>query len=276
MSVEYATYVGGLNPLMPKEVDLISEGDDQIRLIKSATKNAFPNIDKAVTCAADTLNSFDSDFTITTELTKVTGNVDGSGLVINAAGNQIKNVADPTGNDDGVTFGYLNTLLNEAIYPIGHVVIGYDDDPAKILGFGTWERFYPGRALVCAGADGSGSIQHGGPMGNDSVILSERNLAAHQHACDLRIVFNPDGQHVHPLVVTHLTKIPGAITRPRSQQHDVADAHNIDDNYLLATDGAGQHTHNYRVTGGIAGAGKSAPVSLIQKSVGINTWIRKA
>ena len=47
MSVENATYISELLPSSPGGGDLISEGDNQIRLVKSTLKNSFPvDLDK--------------------------------------------------------------------------------------------------------------------------------------------------------------------------------------------------------------------------------------
>lgn len=43
MGLETASYLTGLNPLNPVVGDFVSQGDDHIRLIKSALQNTFPN-----------------------------------------------------------------------------------------------------------------------------------------------------------------------------------------------------------------------------------------
>lgn len=48
MSVESATYIHQLDQTLPTNVDLISEGDDHIRLGKRVVKNTFPNVTGAV------------------------------------------------------------------------------------------------------------------------------------------------------------------------------------------------------------------------------------
>ena len=49
MTVENATYINQLDQSLPTNVDLISEGDDHLRKIKSVLKNTFPNVAGAVT-----------------------------------------------------------------------------------------------------------------------------------------------------------------------------------------------------------------------------------
>jgi len=44
MTIETATYVSDLNESLPAATDPKSEGDDHLRLIKSALKNTFPGV----------------------------------------------------------------------------------------------------------------------------------------------------------------------------------------------------------------------------------------
>lgn len=48
MTVENATYIHQLDRTLPTNVDLISEGDDHLRLLKKTTQNTFPNVTGAV------------------------------------------------------------------------------------------------------------------------------------------------------------------------------------------------------------------------------------
>lgn len=57
MSVESASYISGLNVLWPLDSDSKSEGDNHLRLIKSALKTSFPNINGAVTVTDEELNA---------------------------------------------------------------------------------------------------------------------------------------------------------------------------------------------------------------------------
>jgi hypothetical protein len=56
MPLESATYIDGLNPSNPAGTDLVSAGDDHIRLLKSAIKATFPNLAAAVTVTAAEMN----------------------------------------------------------------------------------------------------------------------------------------------------------------------------------------------------------------------------
>jgi len=59
MTVESATYISDLNATYPPGTDLKSEGDDHLRLIKSAVKATFPNVTGAVTPTHTELNYVD-------------------------------------------------------------------------------------------------------------------------------------------------------------------------------------------------------------------------
>ena len=57
MTVESATYISQLDTTLPTAADLISEGDDHIRLTKTVLKTQFPNFGtNAVTASAAELN----------------------------------------------------------------------------------------------------------------------------------------------------------------------------------------------------------------------------
>lgn len=56
MSLDNANFIAELSITDPPGSDPLSQGDDQIRTIKRATFNSFPNIDAAVTFDAATLN----------------------------------------------------------------------------------------------------------------------------------------------------------------------------------------------------------------------------
>ena len=55
MALDNAQFIAELSITDPPGSDPLSQGDDQIRTIKRATQQSFPNIDKAVTLTADQL-----------------------------------------------------------------------------------------------------------------------------------------------------------------------------------------------------------------------------
>jgi hypothetical protein len=56
MALDNAQFIAELSITDPPGSDPLSQGDDQIRTIKRATQQSFPNIDKAVTLTADQMN----------------------------------------------------------------------------------------------------------------------------------------------------------------------------------------------------------------------------
>lgn len=73
MPLESATYINGLNASNPTGADTKAEGDDHIRLIKSAVKATFPNLTGAVTADQTELNILDGATLSTAELNLLDG-----------------------------------------------------------------------------------------------------------------------------------------------------------------------------------------------------------
>ena len=61
MALESTTYINGLVATNPTGTDPKSQGDDHIRLVKSAIKNTFPNITGQVTATHTQLNNIQTD-----------------------------------------------------------------------------------------------------------------------------------------------------------------------------------------------------------------------
>ena len=59
MTVESATYLNTLNPLLPAALDDVSEGDDHLRLVKTVLQATFPAVAGAVTPTHTELNYVD-------------------------------------------------------------------------------------------------------------------------------------------------------------------------------------------------------------------------
>lgn len=82
MALESATYINGLVASNPTSSDNISDGDNHIRLIKSAIKTTFPNITGAVTSTHSAINS-----AVTIANTATTANSANSVVYRDASGN---------------------------------------------------------------------------------------------------------------------------------------------------------------------------------------------
>ena len=73
MALESTTYINGLVATNPAGTDARSQGDDHIRMVKSAVKATFPNITGAVTATHTELNKIDGVTATTAELNYVDG-----------------------------------------------------------------------------------------------------------------------------------------------------------------------------------------------------------
>lgn len=73
MPLESAPYINSLNASNPTGADTKAEGDDHIRLIKSAVKATFPNLTGAVTADQSELNILDGATLSTAELNLLDG-----------------------------------------------------------------------------------------------------------------------------------------------------------------------------------------------------------
>ena len=60
MGLEVATYINGLVATNPQGTDQKSSADDHLRLIKSALKATFPNLDSPVTATPATAGAWES------------------------------------------------------------------------------------------------------------------------------------------------------------------------------------------------------------------------
>lgn len=113
MALESTTYINGLVATNPTGTDPKSQGDDHIRLVKSAIKNTLPNITGAVTATQDELNLLDGVTATTAELNKIDGYT-GSNTELNYAKDLYDTGVTATEFDklDGVTLAlsFLNGM----------------------------------------------------------------------------------------------------------------------------------------------------------------------
>ena len=113
MALESTTYIDGLVATNPTGTDARSQGDDHIRLVKSAIRTTFPNIAGAVTATHTELNLIDGGTARGT-----TAVADGDGILINDDGTMrmttVQTVstymaAESVGGGNIVTTGALNS-----------------------------------------------------------------------------------------------------------------------------------------------------------------------
>lgn len=146
MPLENATYIGDLNADWPiGKSDMVSGGDDQIRMLKSVLQNTLPNADAAIEGTPDQINNItlntpwqDNSGTAGAlsyfKLTDPT-KMDGTAAALE--------VATPTTDQYNQTPGLAITwqAIMDKVYPLGcHFTSETDNrNPADILGFGVWE-----------------------------------------------------------------------------------------------------------------------------------------
>lgn len=94
MALESATYIDGLVETNPTSSDNANQGDNHIRLIKSAIKATFPSVTGAVTVTHSQINS-------------VTGKLDLAGGTMTGA----LTVLTPTATGHAATKGYVDTAV---------------------------------------------------------------------------------------------------------------------------------------------------------------------
>jgi len=132
MALESTTYINGLVATNPTGTDPKSQGDDHIRLVKSAIKNTFTGITGEVTATHTELNYCDG----------VTSNIQTQ----------------------------LNTAFQSA-YPVGSIYMNASNstNPGSLLGFGTWVAFGEGRMLLGESASYTAGATGGSA---DAIVVS--------------------------------------------------------------------------------------------------------
>ena len=104
MPIEAATYISTLNASNPPSTDLLAEGDDHLRLLKSVLLASFPNITGAMTATHTVLNGLDAR--VTAAQTQV-DLADNGVSVVPVSG--ILEQAQPVNAQTGLNYTYLLT-----------------------------------------------------------------------------------------------------------------------------------------------------------------------
>ena len=202
MALESTTYINGLVATNPTGTDPKSQGDDHIRLVKSAIKNTFTGITGEVTATHTELNKLDGYTGSATELNYAKALYDTGvtstefdtldGLTATTAElNTLDGITASTTElnyCDGVTSN-IQTQLNtafQAAYPVGSIYMNasVSTNPATLLGFGTWVSFGEGRMLL-----GESSSYTAGATGGSK----DATLVSHTHSASS----NSTGSHTH-------------------------------------------------------------------------------
>ncbi|MGL5015601.1 MAG: phage baseplate protein [Bacteroidales bacterium] len=268
MTVETnANFISELNRTFPRNRDLIKEGDDHIRLIKSTLQNTFPGITSAVTATSDKLNKLDRTFVYEEDTLNINSSLMmGEGLKCDVGGSVIENVGDPKEETDAVN---LRSLQGSLVWPVGSIFMTVDArNPNIILGFGSWSKFAAGRVIVGTGSttDSLGNAksfvneQRGGDF---SVKITEDQLPAHKHSLEGGST-KSDGAHKHAFKQLQIAS-PSPDTK-----HDSKMAQYNEVTYYTEVDGA----HKHALEGSTAATGKAASVNNMQPYIACNIWVR--
>lgn len=275
MTVEKAALISELVSTYPRNVDLINEGDDHIRLVKAVLKNNFPNFNSIMTMSSDKLNNLDKTFSATDK----DGNVTINGAVtmaanktINAGANRIQNMSNPTAAQDAVTLAYLQSGAARLLaWPVGSIFLSINaTNPRDLLGGGTWVRVAIGRMLVGQGAanDDRGRGRNHNFRDNGGVWegqLGVNHLPNHRH------FFNEN------------TNVAGSHTHSMSTKQDRMSIHDVRGNWFRGTDGnknwtdpAGEHAHNVQGWTRQTEGANAAFFPVTAPSFGVSVWERTA
>ncbi|MGL5965382.1 MAG: phage baseplate protein [Fusobacteriaceae bacterium] len=280
MTVETnARFINELNEAYPRNRDLIKEGDDHIRLMKSVVKNTFPGIDKAITPTADKLNKWDSTFTYTEATLNINSDVTvAAKKTIDMGGNAITNVGAPVELDDVMT---LRSLQGNLIWPVGSIYMTVDArNPSEILGFGNWEKFAAGRMIIGSGsttdaANETRTVVNEAKGGQYAAKLTDKQIPAHSHGVGTLTVAD-SGAHDHNVdlrVHSYAIVNNNSWTTPRG---DLAGENSRFNDILGAKTTAGGGAHGHKLSGDTAVYGEGKPFDTIPPFIACNIWKRVA
>lgn len=280
MTVEInANYISDFNKAYPRNRDLIKEGDDHIRLIKSVMQNTFPGMDGAVTASTEKLNKLDSTFSYEESTLKINNSVEmKSGLTVDMGGAPIKNVGDPEDENDAITLKYLQ---GNAMWPVGSIFMTVDSrNPSAILGFGSWDKFAQGRVIIGTGTttdanNETRTVANEAKGGAYFVKLSDKNTPAHSHAVGT-LKIEDSGAHDHTI---DARLHDYAVVNGNSWVVPLGDIAGEDKRFrstIGAKTTAGSGAHGHALTGETAVYGKGESFDIIQPFIACNIWVRKA
>lgn len=292
MTVETANFVSELNTSWPLSGDLIKEGDDHIRRIKTTLTNTFASFNKKLTISADTMNlldanlKFDNDSvscnkTFLMNGTAKTFNFNKDGVDTNK--NVVTGVPLPragaAGLDDAISRKYLEQGGGMiASWPVGSIFITISPaNPATVFKFGTWEAFAQGRTLVGMGVgnDGKDSINFNTVMatgGEYYHTLTQNEMPNHSHPHTIGGTTTSGGEHWHEFMGDD--GLAAFNRKLRGINYD-AKSHGGDGG-IYATTTNGSHSHVLQITGGISGTGGSQKHNVQQPYITVYMFRRTA
>ncbi|EBU8203619.1 hypothetical protein DQD37_01880 [Salmonella enterica subsp. enterica serovar Cardoner] len=163
MPIENATVISELNPDWPVGAsDFVSQGDDQLRMLKKVLQNTLPNATAPITGTPDKLNNLTGGLNFVEGGDEIQSywqlaNPDGGSAVVLATAPMTLE-----GIKSGGEFALTLTTLHDVIFAVGSQYVNYIDsrNPVDILGFGTWEPVVGLIAGVGSAADNNSYTQN--------------------------------------------------------------------------------------------------------------------
>lgn len=286
MTVETtARFISDLNEAYPRARDLISEGDDHIRMMKAVLKNTMPGFTSSTTMTSDKLNQIDKTFVYDEDGTITINNslTMSEGKELDAGGNVIKNVGDPVDEGDAVTLKYMQGF---GAWPVGAIFMTVDSrNPKEIFGFGTWEEFAKGRVIIGTGQNTDDGLvaktfvneQKGGFY---EVKISTDQLPEHAH--NLKdISTSNDGAHRHEngyISRTDATNsnMPFGLVSGISRAVHTYEHHKYYEGSSMGYTSSADAKHSHTLTGDTGAVGKGSAVTITQPFIAVNIWKRTA
>lgn len=290
MTVETVNFIDSLNTSLPRRGDLLMEGDDHIRNIKTAILNTFPYMGwpEGHTGTNDpteeekkkyAVQISSKDFNTLTTLIHVeedgqTIDVDQSlnmTKVLRMGGNQIKNVRNPTEDKDALTLGSMGQSIASKIMPVGSIWITTEKTkPSDIFG-GTWNSvLLSGRTPVGVGSLNDGTVTKnftvgvGGNEGKFSHTLTPDQMPSHSHAPTFTVTLQENGAHSHP----------HADYSEDARNHHIGQGSQQIGGTQRETTVNGEHTHSASVVGTLGSAGSNQSHNIMQPYYGAFIWVR--
>ena len=279
MTVETnANFISELNRAYPRNRDLIKEGDDHIRLVKSTIQNTFPGINSALTFTSDKLNLLDKTLTYEEEVLNINNSIQvKTGKTCDFGGAILEGVGNPKEGTDAVN---LQSLQGALVWPVGSIFMTIDSrNPKEILGFGEWTKFANGRVIVGSGSTTDTSSeartftneQRGG---NYRVKLVEGNIPEHKHKLT-KLKTNSDGAHKHKVDLRVHDYAIGNNNYWTGPNGDIAgESKRFQNTQFAQTQNDGAHTHE--LSGETDAYGKGDAFDTVMPYIVCNIWVRVA
>lgn len=278
MTVELnANFVSDFNRALPRNRDLIKEGDDHIRLVKSVLQNTFPGMNAAVRIDSAKLNKWHETFTYEGSTLNINNSVQvASNKTLNLGANKLTNIGDATEPMDAVN---LRTLQGSLVWPIGSIFMTVDSrNPKEILGFGTWEKFAAGRMIVGTGTsldnnNESRTVVNEARGGNYSMQLLEEHTPPHKHTVDIESKGGGAHKHDAGFAIRQVEdcSVYGYVPDKGKISYE---HHQYNSSGRPYTAEAVNHTH--KVEGSTELFGKGGKFEIIPPYIGVNIWKRIA